>query len=58
MFKLLYICATILLLFPYQLLLTKIEVVFPKFAVERVYIYIFFVFTLVDKIRLVRLKPN
>jgi hypothetical protein len=54
MFKLLYICASILLLFPYQLLLTKIEVIFPKFALEHVYFFVF----ILNKIQLGGQNPN
>ena len=54
--ELLCICVTILLLFPYQLLLSKLEVVLPKFALKRA--YFFGVLTFAEKIRLVQLEPE
>ena len=39
--ELLCICVTILLLFPYQLLLYKIEVVLPKFALKPAYFLLY-----------------
>jgi hypothetical protein len=49
--ELLCICVTILQLFSYQLLSSKIEVVLPKFALEPAY---FFVLISAKEIQLVR----
>ena len=49
--KLLCIFVTILLLFSYELLLSKLEVVLPIFALKPTY---FFVLTFAEKIRLIQ----
>ena len=54
--ELLCICVTILLLFPYQLLLSKLEVVLPKFALKPAYFVV--VLTFAEKIQLIRLEAE
>jgi len=49
--ELLCICVTILLLVPYQLLLSKLEVVLPKFSLKPAYFFVVLIFA--EKIRLV-----